>query len=191
MRFNIVSYIEGLRHSLERLPTQARIAFSVWCADALFQSVSDYLEEKGGHNAVSGAQEALDYLWGCASGNMECSEQQIAEFEAVCGQIAWAEEVVRDDEQARNVYAIEAISSLIYALDACRTGSAASAAKAAESAINKLDRQISEELKTASYSEPIFSHPVMRRELQRHAEMLEFLQACGGFSKEQRLLFRQ
>ena len=46
MQFDISLYIEWLRQSLERLPLQGRIAFAVWCAEALYREVRGYLVAK-------------------------------------------------------------------------------------------------------------------------------------------------
>jgi len=190
MSFNISSYIDGLQRSLESLRPQGRIAFAVWCADALFRRVRDYLAAKTDATQLSTVQEAFDYLWKCASGDTPLNAE-VCRLEQACGRLGWAEEDVADNEQAINFYAIEAISSLCCALDTCRTGSALSAAKAAESVINKLDRQLSEELFVDSYSEPIWLHPMWKAELEAQKKMLDFLQHNPGLKVEQKTLFRE
>jgi hypothetical protein len=145
MQFNISSYMDGLQRSLGRLLPQGRIAFAVWCADALFREVCDYLAAKTDATQRLAVQEALDYLWRCASGDKPV-DAEVRRLEEICAAIDWGEENVADNEQVVNRYAIEALSSLCCALDTCRTGSALSAAKAAENVLNKLDFQLSDEL---------------------------------------------
>src|SRR5205085_12701889 len=99
--------------------------------------------------------------------------------------IDWQEENVADDEQMINRYAIEAMASLCCALDTCRTGSALSAAKAAENVINKLDLQLSDELQVNNYSEEIWSDPKWQAELERQRKMLDFLRDNHGLKFEQ------
>jgi hypothetical protein len=190
MPFNIVSYIDSLQRSLERLQLQERIAFAVWCADALFREVSYYLAAKTDVTQSSAVQEALDYLWKCASGDKPV-DTEVRRLERACGEIGWAEEDVVENEQAMNFYAIEAINSLMHALETCRTGSTLSAAKAAESVINKLDRQLSEELFVDSYSEAIWSDARWKGELERQQKMLDFLRDCPGLKPEQKMLFSE
>jgi hypothetical protein len=189
MPFDISSYIEGLQRTLDRLRPQSRIAFAVWCADALFREVRGYLAAKTDALQRSAVQEAFDYLWGCASGDKPV-DAEVRRLEQACAEIDWGEENVTDDEQDINVYAIEAISSLCCALGTCRTGSALSAAKAAENVLNKLDFQLSDELFVDNYSEAIWSDPKWKAELERQQKMLDFLRDNPGLNPEQRTLFR-
>jgi len=189
MQFDIISYIEGIQRSLERLRPQGRIAFAVWCADALVRDVREYLAAKTDPAQLSAVEESLAYLWNCASGHKP-TDTVICPLEKACAAVGWAEENVADNEQATNFYAIEAINSLMQALDTCRRGSAVSGAKAAESMINKLDRQLSDELVVDSYTDTIFSHPTMKAELERQQKMLSLLQNTPGLKGEHKTLFR-
>jgi hypothetical protein len=189
MPFNISSYIDGLRRSLEKLPPQARVAFAVWCADALFREVRDYLAGKTSPTQRVEVQEAIDYLWKCASGHKPV-DAELRRLEQACAAIDWSEENVANEEQVINVFAIEAIGSLCCALEACRTGSALSAAKAAENVINKLDWELSDELFVDSYSEAIWSDPKWKAELERQQKMLAFLQSQPGLTERQSRMFR-
>jgi hypothetical protein len=161
----------------------------VWCATALLQEVREYLAAKVGPNADSTVQEAMNYLWSCASGDVEASESDVSRLEQACAKIVWSQEDVAEDQQATDIYAIEAISCLINALDACRTGSALSAAKSAECMLNKLDRQLSEDHGRSS-TDAVFSDPRMRAELERQGKMLAYLQNHGALTKGQELIFR-
>src|SRR5262245_5739447 len=189
MPFSISSYIDGLQRSMESLRPQARTAFAVWCADALFWEVRDYLATKIDRTQLSVVQEAFDYLWKWASGETPV-DTEVPGLEQACGEVGWAEEDVADNEQVMNFYAIEAITSLCCALETCKTGSALSAAKAAESVLNKLDRQLSEELFVDSYSETIWSDPKWKAELERQARMLAFLGNQPGLTQGQTRMFR-
>jgi hypothetical protein len=189
MPFNIVSYIDGLRRSLERLRPQGRIAFAVWCADALFREVRDYLAAKTDPTQRLALQEAFDFLWKCASGDKPV-DAEVHRLEEACAAIDWGEENVADDEQVINRHAIQAIGSLAWALDTCRTGSALSAARAAECVINKLDLQLSDELFVDSYSEAIWSDPKWKAELKSQQKMLDFLRDSPGLEPDQKTLFR-
>jgi hypothetical protein len=190
MRFNISSYTESLQRSLDRLRQQGRVAFAVWCADALLREVRDYLAAKIDATEYSAVQEVLEYLWKCASGDKP-ADNVVRRLEQACTAIDWAAEDIADNEQEINFYAIEAISSLCCALDTCKTGSALSATKAAENVMNKLDRQLSDELFTDSYSEAIWSDPKWKAELERQQKMLDFLQHNPGLKPEQKTLFRE
>jgi hypothetical protein len=190
MLFNIFSYIDGLRRSLDNLRPQGRIAFAVWCADALFQEVREYLAAKTNATQLSTVQEAFECLWKCASGDAPV-DTEVRRLEQACGELCWSEESVADNEQTMNFYAIEAVSSLCCAMETCRTNSALSAAKAAENVLNKLDRQLSEELFVNSYSEAIWSDPKWKRELESQEKMLNFLQGRPGLTEGQKHMFRE
>jgi hypothetical protein len=190
MPFNIASYIDGLRRSLDKLPPQARVAFAVWCAYELFREVRDYLAGKTDPTQRLAVQEAFDYVWKCASGHKPV-DAEINRLEQVCAAIDWGEEKVAGDEELINVFAIEAIGSLCCALETCRTGSALSAAKAAENVLNKLDWQLSNELFVDSYSEAIWSEPKWKAELERHEKMLVFLRNQPGLTEAQSGMFRK
>ena len=190
MPFNISTYIDGLRRSLDKLPPQARVAFAVWCAYELFREVRDYLAGKTDGTQRLAVQEAFDYLWKCASGHKPV-DADISRLEQVCAAIDWGEENVAGDEELINVFAIEAIGSLCCALEACRTGSAQSAAKAAENVLNKLDWQLSNELVVDSYSEAIWSDAKWKAELERQQKMLALLQHQPALTKGQSRMFRE
>lgn len=190
MPFNIFSYIDGLQRSLESLRPQGRIAFAVWCADALFREVHDYLVAKTAATQRSAVQEAFDHLWKCASGKKPV-DTEVRRLEQACAEIDWGEENVADHEQVINRYAIEAISSLCCALETCRTGSALSAAKAAENVLNKLDLHLSDELFVDSSSKAIWSDPRWKAELERQQKMLDFLRDNPGLKPDQKTLFRE
>lgn len=191
MPFDISSYREGLQRSLERLRPQGRVAFAVWCADALFREVRDYLAAKCTPKEFSAVEEAFEYLWKCASGEEPVETAEASRLEHACAEIDWGEESVAGDEELINFYAIEAISSLCCALETCRTGSALSAAQTAERVLNKLDRQLSNELNADGYSEDIWSHPEWQAELERQQKMLDFLRHNPALKPEQKTLFRE
>lgn len=190
MPFNITSYIDGLRGALEKLPPTARVAFAVWCADALVREVRDYLAGKTDGTHRLAVQEAIDYLWKFASGHKPV-EAEASRLEQACAAIDWGEESVAAGEEVINVFAIEAIGSLCCALETCRTGSALSAAKAAENVLNKLDWQLSNELFVDSYSEAIWSDPKWKAELESQQKMLDFLGDNPSLKPEQKTLFRE
>jgi hypothetical protein len=190
MKFHVASYIDGLRRALDALPPQSRTAFAVWCAIALLQEVRKYLAAKSGANADRTVQEAMDYLWSCASGDVEASESDVSRLQRACAEIGWSEADIADDEQATDIYAIEAVSCLMNALDTCRTGSALSAAKSAECMINTLDRQLSEDHGRSS-TDAVFSDARMRAELERQERMLTYLQSHRALTKGQKLIFRE
>jgi hypothetical protein len=190
MLFNISSYIDGLRGALEKLPPQARVAFAVWCADALCREVRDYLARKTDDTQRLEVQEAIDYLWKCASSHKP-ADVEVRRLEQDCAAIDWGEENVGAGEEVTNVFAIEAMSALCCALETCRTGSALSAAKTAENVINKLDWQLSNELLTIGYPQAISSHPTWKAELERQQKMLDFLRDNAGLKPDQKMLFRE
>jgi len=190
MSFNISSYIEGLRRCLEKLPPQARVAFAVWCANELFREVRDYLARKTEPTQRLAVQEAFDRLWKSASGH-EPVNAEISRLEQVCAAIDWGEDNVAGNEELINRFAIEGISSLCCALEACRTGSAQIAAKAAENVLNKLDWQLCNELLVDNYSEAIWSDPKWKAELESQQKMLDFLRDNLGLKPEQKTMFRE
>jgi hypothetical protein len=190
MPFDIDSYINDLRDALEKLTPQARVGFAVWCADALFREVRDYLAGKTDRTELLAVQEAVEYLWKFAWGKKPV-DSEVHRLEQACGAIDWDEEMVTESEDVMNVSAIEALNSLCWALETCRTGSALSAVKAAENILNKLDWQLSCELFVHTYSEAIWSDPRWKAELASQQKMLDFLRDNPSLKTEQKTLFRE
>ncbi len=134
--------------------------------------------------------QRADYVWSRALGRKP-SDVDVDAIQRACAAVDWPVENVADCEQSLNFYAIEAMSSLCSALDVCRNGSVLSAAQCAEFVLNKLDRQVSNELFVQSYSQAVWSDSKWSAELTRQGKMLELLQSGRGISAEEKSLFRE
>ena len=135
MPFNISSYIDCLRQSLDSAP--ARVAFAVWYADEPFRGVREYLATKTIPAEAFGNEKPLTAFGSLLQANI-LADDEIRRLQEACAAIDWGEESVTSDEELVNAFAIEAIGSLCCALETCSTGSAVNAAKAAESVSNAL-----------------------------------------------------
>lgn len=191
VEFEIFSYVGRLEKGLNAVRPQGRVAFAVWCADPLLCDARAYLAARIGPTRIAVVDEAMEYLWQCAERNDHfLSEPAAGGFAGALVDVTWGTDDVSEDEQSGNFYAVESLTSLSYAIETCRTGSAGPAAKAAESVINKLDYEISQELGADSYSDAIFSHPKMKAELEAQKKMVVFLHDFGRLAAGQRRMFR-
>lgn len=175
MQFNIASYLENVERKLTRLQPPHRILFAAWCAAALMKDAFDYVVGQIGLEGALVVRDAQEFAWTCGLKGADASE--IERWQIACASIQWDEAHVSDGQQLENFIAIEWISAVTYALETCMTGSAHSAAHAAERIINRLDYELSQEYEI-SYSEEVFADPRFVAELHRQCDFLEFLQSC-------------
>lgn len=189
MTFDIDDYMYSLEASLAKLAPPYRMAFAAWCASALLVETCDYLACSIGKRQVQILNEALDYVWECSLIGIPAKKSEVSKLESSCDAITWPDEALENENDRMKFYAIEAISSVIHALDTCRTGSTRSAAMAAQRAINKLDYELAQEY-GKSYTEKIFCDPRMRRELDRQQKMVAYLQKTDCLRPEDKTRFR-
>lgn len=190
MRFNVLTYLDGIEQALEQVPRNSRTAFAVWCAEALWRSARSYIASKINPSEYLALSDALKYLWDSAAG-VHVAHPSSDQILQNCEEISWSEDDVNEDDQTMNFIAVEAVNAILHALESCASSSSVSAAKCAECVINTLDRQLSDELFVDSNTEVVYTHPTMLAELDRQGKMLEHLRNSLGLSHEQSHLFRK
>lgn len=189
MEFDIVKYTNNAEYRLTQISIEGRIAFAAWCAQGLIDESLPFLLKYLQFEDLEAMQEAILMMWR-ASGGEPIPVDTHERVRVQCMSFFWLQVGFSDQEIVQSFSADQALNSVLLALDVCNSGSPSNAALAAECWINVLDRQLTDELQTNSYTEIIFQHPKMTSEIARQQRMLDYLEENGGLRQNEKRLFR-
>lgn len=189
MEFDIGKYTSNAEYRLKQVPKEGRIAYAAWCAQGLVDESLPFLSTYLQFDDLEILLEALTVIWRASTGEQIAADIH-ERVQSKCAYFFWIDVGFSANEIEENFAAIQALDSVMLALDVCKTGSAHNAAMAAECWINVLDRQISYELNTRNYIEVVFQHPRMTSEIARQQKMLDCLEEKGGLGQNEKRLFR-
>ena len=189
MTFSILNYQSDLEKILEGLSVPGRVAFAAWCAEYMLSKSFGYLTSKIGNEGTNTLRRALKLLWQIAEGVQEL-DKSTALLLNECKRIDWNSERIKDEEQLANIFAVDAVTCLLHAIDTCETESPKAAAMSGERIISNLAHQLSGKHGKSALAAAIFLELEFLAELERQKKMIEYLRSQPEISDRMKTVFR-
>lgn len=186
MAFSLSDYILQVEKRLEVLNNKRIIVFAAWNSEKLFDEFKDTLETYLWNNQSNFVQKLFDEIWEFISKDIHINKELLENVQRLCENSRWKDE---DEEIANDIDgigAIETIEAISLLLSTILTVKPVFAARTSEKNINIVDFEIQFVLE----EDEDFEHPLMKNELEKQEEMLNYLENAAQLDDGIRFLFK-
>ncbi|MBX9660234.1 MAG: hypothetical protein K2X00_16855 [Nitrospiraceae bacterium] len=172
-KFVVTQYIDELQGKLAVVSRHAKVAFAIWCAQHLVESIQIVLQELGEIETIF---EAIKFVKRAEDPDGQVDEESFLLFTSHLEGFDFTGLGLSPSTKfGFDVVTIEAVTAVLFALQVCKNDSAECAARCAECVLNSYDRVLSERLRVHSNSQEVFEDPSMKAEIARQNDAIVLL----------------